>query len=41
MMAALDRSDGDRIGDQPRFGAGFDDEQSADLTQHLFHPAKS
>jgi hypothetical protein len=35
MVAALDRSDGDGISDQPRFCARLDDEQSTDLLEHL------
>jgi hypothetical protein len=29
----LDRSDGDRIGDQPRLGAGLDGEKAAEFLQ--------
>jgi hypothetical protein len=34
MMAAFDGSDGDRIGDQPRFRARLDHEEPAQFTQH-------
>jgi hypothetical protein len=30
---SFDRADGDRIGDQPRFGAGLDREETTDLAQ--------
>jgi hypothetical protein len=34
MVAALDRSDGDGIGHQPRFGARLDLEKPTDLLEH-------
>jgi hypothetical protein len=34
MAAALDRADGDGIGNHPRFRARLDYEQSPDLAQH-------
>jgi hypothetical protein len=40
MPAALHSADGNRICDQPRLGAGLDDEQAADFPQHLFHPQR-
>jgi hypothetical protein len=35
MVAALHRSNGDCISDQPRLGARLDHEQSTDLLEHL------
>jgi hypothetical protein len=34
VVAALHRSDGDRIDHQPRFEARLDDEKASDLAQH-------
>jgi len=35
MLAAFDRADGDRIGHQPRFRAGLDDEKATEFLQHV------
>jgi hypothetical protein len=34
MAGALNGADGDRIGHEPRFRAGLDDEKATDLFQH-------
>ncbi len=34
MLAALDRADGDRIGDEERLEAGFDGEESGEAFEH-------
>jgi hypothetical protein len=34
MLTPLHRSDGNGVGDQPRFEAGLDDEQAAETLQH-------
>jgi hypothetical protein len=34
MVAAFDRAYGNRVGDQPGFEPGLDDEEASDLAQH-------
>ena len=34
MMGPFNGADGNRVGDQPRFGAGLDREKSTDFAQH-------
>jgi hypothetical protein len=34
MLPAFDRSNGDRVNDEPRLEAGLDREKSAQLAQH-------